>query len=401
MDVPPAPEGDPAVGPRITIDYTPAARQQAGIGRYTRELIRALAQLDTETAYTLLVRGDATVPDSLADFSANFSVRRSPISERTLTRLWRLRVPLPADWLAGPSDVYYSPDYILPPLRRGRAVVTVHDLSFLTVPQAADAGLRAYLTDAVPRSVARADHVLADSEHTRQDLARLLRTPAPKISVLYSGVSPAFRRVEEGERLAEVRARYGLAGPFVLGLGTIEPRKNLERLIEAFGRLVAAGEPHALALVGGQGWLYGPIYERVQALGLADRVHFLGFVPDADLPPLYSAAEAFAFPSLYEGFGLPPLEALACGTPTVVSNVSSLPEVVGDAALQVAPTDVDALAAALARLLHDEPLRARLRDAGPRQASRFTWPAAAAQLRETLYALHTGEHTAAASLRGG
>ncbi|MFN8500014.1 MAG: glycosyltransferase family 1 protein [Anaerolineae bacterium] len=387
MDVPPPPEGDSAVGPRITIDYTPAARQGAGIGRYTRELIRALARLDTATAYTLLVRGAATVPDSLAGFPPNFRVRRSPLSERTLTRLWRLRVPLPADWLAGPSDVYYSPDYILPPLRRGRAVVTVHDLSFLTVPQAADAGLRAYLADAVPRSVARADHILADSEHTKQDLVRLLRTPADKISVLYSGVSPAFRRVVDEARLSEVRARYGLTGPFILGLGTIEPRKNLVRLIEAFAQLAAAGEPHALALVGGQGWLYGPIFDRVKALGLEERVRFLGFVADADLPPLYSAAEAFAFPSLYEGFGLPPLEALACGTPTVVSNVSSLPEVVGDAALQAPPTDVAALAATLARLLHDEPLRARLREAGPRQASRFTWEAAAAQLRETLYGL--------------
>ncbi|MFN8475588.1 MAG: glycosyltransferase family 1 protein [Anaerolineae bacterium] len=389
MDVPTTSPGDRTVGPRITLDYTPAARQQAGIGRYTRELIRALARLDSEGAYALLVRGEATLPDSLAGFPPNFRVRRTPISERTLTRLWRLRVPLPVDWLAGSSDVYYSPDYILPPLRRGRAVVTVHDLSFLTVPEAADAGLRAYLTEAVPRSVARADHILADSEHTKQDLVRLLRTPADKISVLYSGVSPAFRRVEDRARLTDVCNRYSLTEPFILGLGTLEPRKNLVRLIEAFGQLVAAGEPHVLALVGGQGWLYGPIFERVQTLGLQERVRFLGFVPDGDLPALYTAADAFAFPSLYEGFGLPPLEALACGTPTVVSNVSSLPEVVGDAALQVPPTDVDALAAALTRLLHDGPLRARLGEEGPRQASRFTWDAAAAQLREILYRLGT------------
>ncbi len=390
MDIPPPPEGDSTVGPRITIDYTPAARQGAGIGRYTRELIRALAQLDTETAYTIFVRGAPTVPNSLDGLGPNFRIRQTPVSERVLTRLWRMRLPLPVDWLAGPSAVYYSPNYILPPLRRGRAVVTVHDLSFLTVPDAADAGLRAYLAEAVPRSVTRADHVLADSEHTRQDLVRLLRTPADKISVLYSGVSPQFRRVEDPTRLADVRTRYGLAQPYILGLGTLEPRKNLVRLIEAYGQLAQVGEAHLLALVGGQGWLYGPIFDRVQALGLQERVRFLGFVPDADLPALYSAAEAFAFPSLYEGFGLPPLEALACGTPTVVSNVSSLPEVVGDAALQVEPTDVEALAAALTRLLHDEPLRVRLRTDGPIQASRFTWTAAAKQLHDVLYRLAAG-----------
>ncbi len=333
-----------------------------------------------------MLRGAPTIPDSLGGLGPNFHRRQTPISERTLTRLWRVGLPLPVDWLAGASDVFYSPDYILPPLRRGRAIVTVHDLSFLTVPETADAGLRSYLTQAVPRSVARADHVLADSEHTKHDLVRLLRTPADKISVLYSGVAPQFRRVEDGAQLTEVRARYGLAQPYILGLGTIEPRKNLVRLIEAFARLAPEGE-HVLALVGGQGWLYGPIFDRVRALGLEQRVRFLGFVPDTDLPALYSAAEAFAFPSLYEGFGLPPLEALACGAPTVVSNVSSLPEVVGDAALQVEPTDVDALASALSCLLRDEPLRARLRAAGPVQASRFTWAAAAAQLREILYRL--------------
>ena len=374
---------------RVTLDYTAGAQQGAGIGRYTRELVQALGRLDTTTAYTLLVRGDIRVPGSVDGFPPNFRLRRVPLDNRTFLRLWRAGVPLAADWLAGPSNVYYSPDYTLPPLRAGRAAVTVHDLSFLRVPETADAGLRAYLSAAVPRAVARADHVFADSAHTRQDLIDLLGVAPDKVTVILSAASPRFRRVENAQALAEVRARYALDGPFILGLGTLEPRKNLARLMEAFAQVRDDGHPHALILAGGRGWMDDPIFAHVERLGLRDSVRFLGYVPDADLPALYSLADAFAFPSLYEGFGLPPLEALACGTPTVVSDTSSLPEVVGDAALLVPPTDVAALAATLRRLLDDETLRARLRAAGPAQAARFSWDTGARQLRDTLLGLAT------------
>ena len=155
---------------RVTIDYTAGAQQGAGIGRYTRELVQALGRLDTTTTYTLLVRGDIRVAGSVDGFPANFRLRRIPIANRTFLRLWRVGVPLAGEWLAGAADVYYSPDFTLPPLRGGRAAVTIHDLSFLRVPETADAGLRAYLSAAVPRAVTRADHVFADSAHTRQDL---------------------------------------------------------------------------------------------------------------------------------------------------------------------------------------------------------------------------------------
>ena len=291
---------------RVTIDYTAGAQQGAGIGRYTRELVQALGRLDTTTPYTLLVRGDIRVAVSVDGFPANFHLRRIPIANRTFLRLWRAGVPLAGEWLAGAADVYYSPDFTLPPLRGGRAAVTIHDLSFLRTPEAADPRLRAYLSAAVPRAVARADHVFADSAHTRQDLIDLLGVAPDKISVLLSAASPHFRRVEDAAALAEVRARHGLDAPFILGLGTLEPRKNLARLMDAFARLRADGYPHRLILVGGRGWLDDPIFAHVERLGLRDRVRFLGYVPDADLPALYTLADAFAFPSLYEGFGLPP-----------------------------------------------------------------------------------------------
>jgi glycosyltransferase involved in cell wall biosynthesis len=378
---------------RIAVEYTPAVYQGGGIGRYTRELVHALAQLDAENEYILLVAGSRSTPAPRprdpSTLNPRFQVRRIPIPQRWLTILWhRLRLPLPVEVFSGPIDLLHSPDYVLPPTRGARSVVTVHDLSFLTVPEAADPRLRRYLSRAVPRAVARADHVLADSHSTRDDLVTHLGVEPQRITVVYPGVDPRFRPLDEAA-VQFVRARYDLQEPFILAVGTLEPRKNFPTLIEAYARLqdfgVALSEVQ-LVIAGGKGWLYEGIFAAVERLGLGERVRFLDFVPDPDLPALYNAAAVFAFPSLYEGFGLPPLEAMACGTPVITSNVSSLPEVVGDAALTVPPTDVAALAEALARALTDEHLRATLRQQGLQQAARFTWDAAA----RTLLAVYRG-----------
>lgn len=367
---------------RIAIDYTSAVRQRGGIGRYTRELVQALAALDQANDYILLVQdrpGRADAPKA-----ANFCLRPTWVSEPWLTRLWqRLGLPLPVEVFTGPVDIFHSPDFVLPPTRQGtRTLLTVHDLSFIRDPDSATPALRAYLERVVPRSVARADHILADSAATRQDLITLYDVPGEKVSVLYSGVSAAFRPVRDAARLAEVCARYGLRRPYILSLGTLQPRKNYIRLMRAFARArrSPALRDYQLVIAGGKGWLYAAIFAEVERLGLRDSVLFPGFVADADLPALYSAAALFVYPSLYEGFGLPVLEAMACGTPTVVSNASSLPEVAGDAALLVDPYDEAALAQALEQALSDEGLRARLVARGLEQARRFTWAAAAGQL---------------------
>ncbi len=366
---------------RIAIHYTPALAQKAGIGRYTRGLVNALAELPAppDTRFLLFVAGRHTSPRT---WPAHFTWRAVPIAERTLIRIWhRLRVPFPAEWLTGSIDLYHSPDYVLPPLRRAAGVVTIHDLSFLRVPECADPGLRAFLIAEVPRAIARAQHVLADSESTRRDLIELLNVPPEKISVVPAGISPSFRRVEDEAKRNAVRIRYGLPQHFILSLGRLEPRKNFVRLIQAYAQLRRRhAPPHHLVIVGARGWLYEDILREPERQGVSGWVHFPGFVPDEDLPTLYSLADAFAFPSLYEGFGIPPLEALACGTPTVVGDNSSLPEVVGDAALRIPAEDVAALAEALDRLLHDEEWRAYARAAGPAQAQQFTWEAAAQKL---------------------
>lgn len=365
---------------RIGIDYTPAVRQRAGIGRILRGLVGALAQIDPINQYVLLTAGRAAGVTG-ATFPVNFRHRSIPLSDRLLAILWhRLRLPLPVNLWTGPLDLFHAPDFVLPPVYHCRTLVTIHDLSFLRYPQCADARLRAYLSRVVPRAVRRANRVLADSRSTADDLITLLGVPATRIAVVYGGIGPEFHPVTDEATLAAVCARYGLRRPFILAVGTIEPRKNYSRLVEAVARLRQHRPELTLVIVGAKGWLYQELFATIERLGQGSAVIFPGYVADADLPAIYSAAAALAFPSLYEGFGFPVLEAMACGTPVVCSNVSSLPEVAGEAALQVSPEDVNALAAALSRLLGDPALRADLIARGREQAARFPWSAAATTL---------------------
>jgi glycosyltransferase involved in cell wall biosynthesis len=365
----------------IAIDYSAAVTQGGGIGRYTRELVTALARQDTQTQYVLFSAKPSSDLPPLP--GSNFRGVSTRLSTDWLARLWhRARLPLSIELWTGPIRLLHSPDFTLPPVNRGvPTLLTVHDLSFVRTPETATAGLRAYLNSAVPRSVRRADRILADSEATRQDLIELYQTPPDKIRVLYSGVDHRFQPVRTEKTLDAVRKKYQLgSGPFILSVGTIQPRKNYERLVEAFRRLDNAD--FKLVIVGGKGWLDHPLYKLIEKLGMEESVQFLGFVADDDLPALYSAAHVFAFPSLYEGFGLPALEAMACGTPVLTSNISSLPEVAGGVAISVEPTDVDAIAEGLGKLIEDTGLRKKLIQQGITRATLFNWNKAAGELRE-------------------
>ncbi len=247
------------------------------------------------------------------------------------------------------------------------------------MPSCADPRLRAYLERAVPRAVRSAHRVLADSANTREDLVALLGVPESRLSVVHGGVEPRFRHVACLEDLKRVQRRYRLPEQYILGIGTLEPRKNYTGLIRAYARLYRRHQelsPH-LVIAGKPGWLFDDIYAAVDEERVADRVHFIGFVADCDLPALYSLAEALAFPSRYEGFGLPPLEAMACGIPVIAAANSSLPETIGAAGLLIDCEDIDELSRAMERALEDQELRRRLAELGPAQAARFTWAAAA------------------------
>jgi glycosyltransferase involved in cell wall biosynthesis len=367
---------------RIAIDYSAAVNQLAGVGRLVRNQVLALAELDHDNDYRLVYArpNRGRVPEF--PLARNFSHHEVGVRERWLTILWhRVNLPLPADWLSGPVDLYHSPDFVLPPLRHARGILTVHDLAFLMRPDCADERLRTYLEGVVPRSVQRADFIVADSENTRNDLVVLLGVAPASIAVVPGGVEDRFVPITDAVVLRTARRRLGVGdAPFVLAIGVIEPRKNLNRLMDAFLALKQRGAVPAdlkLVLAGGKGWLFDGIFEHHAASPVRDDIIMPGFVPDQMLPAIYSAASVLAFPSLYEGFGLPILEAMACGTPVVASLASCLPEVAEGAALMIEPTDVDGLSAALELALLDAALRARLIEQGRQRAAKYTWQSAA------------------------
>jgi glycosyltransferase involved in cell wall biosynthesis len=378
---------------RIGIDYTAAVWQGAGIGRYTRELIQEVIRHGQEFEYILFYAAGGLPADSqyLTDLrqlcAAHPHVAHKPLpfSPRRAAQLWqRLRIPLPIEWFTGRLDLLHSPDFVLPPTR-ARTLLTVHDLSFLVHPECHVPNMVRYLSSAVPRSVRRANRLFADSEATRADLERLLQCDPQHIEVVYPGVTPRFQPLP-AEQTEPVRQRLGLPERFLLFVGTLEPRKNLVRLVEAFAMMRNRQDADSwirrmpLVLAGRRGWLYESVFETIERLGLSDAVRVLDYVDDKDLPALYNLAWTFTYPSIYEGFGLPALEALACGTPVVTAQNSSLPEVVGDAALLVPADDVVALANALERSVTDDALRVRLRSAGLQRAQEFTWQRAGQQV---------------------
>jgi glycosyltransferase involved in cell wall biosynthesis len=372
---------------RIGIDYTSAVRQRAGIGRYTRNLVRAIAELDRGTEYRLFVAGGWGEGDGLGALPVNFQVRSIALPDRWLNIIWqRMRLPIPVQLVTGGVDLFHSPDFVLPPTGRTSSILTVHDLSFLRKPECFVPGFSEYLEGAVTRAVSRAAHILADSESTRRDVIELLKVPPEQVTVVYPGVEARFRPIRDREVRRQVRSKYNLPERFVLGVGTIQPRKNFATLVEAFAGLLAAHEDSVsdwhLVLAGERGWMYEETFDAVERWGLGNSVHYLGYVDDPDLPAIYSLATAFAFPTLYEGFGLPVLEAMACGTPVVTADNSSLPEVVGDGGLLVEASDAHQLTASLSRVLSDERLRRRLQLSGLEQSKQFTWSGAAAKVLE-------------------
>ncbi|MFL7839095.1 MAG: glycosyltransferase family 4 protein [Candidatus Promineifilaceae bacterium] len=375
--------------PQIGIDITSALTQGGGIGRYTRELVRALVDLDSQNSYTLFsaripserLKNNQPLLDSLTSQS-KITYRPAPLVEHWLYRLWyRLRLPVPVQLFSGRLDLFHSPDFVLPPISGDiPTLLTVHDLSFIHFPDTFPPVLVNYLNRVVPWSVSRAAHVLADSNSTKMDLMEQWAVPEDKITVLYSGVNQDYQPVKDPLLLDKVKKIYDLGdAPYLLSVGTIQPRKNYQMLIQAFAS-IAGSYPHNLFIAGGKGWLEDNMMAEAARQGIADRVRFLGFIADEHLPALYSAASLFLFPSLYEGFGLPVLEAMACGVPAVISNSSSLPEVGGEAALHLDPRQPEAWSEGMDRVLSDPGLAAAMVDAGFEQVQRFSWEKSAQEL---------------------
>ena len=341
--------------------------RNAGVSRYIHNLLVHLPKADADLTYTAFV-GEREKSYPGWTMEASWLSTDEPL----LRVLWE---QLGQPWAARRAklDLLHAPVYVSPALHSGPTVVTVHDLSFFLHPDLFRRPHRAYLQACTRRSVEKADAVIAVSESTRSDVIEVLGTPATKVTTVHNGVDSDMRPLSRDEVNA-YRRRHALPSQMMLFLATLEPRKNLPTLLEAYATMRQKhNSRHHLVVAGGRGWYYQEIYATVERLGLREDVTFLGFVPREELALLYNAAELFVYPSLYEGFGFPPLEAMACGTPVVVSNTSSLPEVVGDAGVSVDPYDADALASAILKVLSDASLRDRLRHAGLANAARFSW----------------------------
>jgi glycosyltransferase involved in cell wall biosynthesis len=347
----------------------------AGINWYIYNLLRCLPRIVGHHRYTAFLSERRFSPEP--PLAVNLS--RLPTVRAPVRIFWEQAVQPWALRQAG-VDLLHAMAFVSPLIQPCPSVVTVYDLSFLRFPESFRPLQRLYLRLFTGHSVRRARRVIAISHSTRRDVVRFLGKPADRVDVIYCGVDDRFRPAEPAA-VAAFRRQKGLPARFLLFLGTLEPRKNLMALLQAYAQLAAAqgDPPPPLVIAGGQGWHYQEIFAAVERLNLAGRVIFPGYVPEGEKPLWYNAAELFVYPSLFEGFGLPPLEAMACGTPVVVSDASSLPEVVGDAGVRVPPTDRDALADAMAALLGSPLARAERRAKGLEQAARFSWQEAAHQ----------------------
>ncbi len=363
----------------IYFDISAAVHRRAGLGRYAESLARALLPL---------------VGDDLAFFyNREAGIEPLPGLEAMPTHTvdlgykpWRMLVWLGQlgrigfNRLVPGATLFHATEHLLLPLRNVPTVLTVHDLIFRRYPAHHKRLNRWYLNTTMPLFCRRADHIIAVSEQSKRDISAAYGIPSAKVTVIYEAADPRFRP-QPAETVAAIHGRYGLPDRYVLFVGTIEPRKNLGRVLAAFEQLHAEGLTDALVVVGKRGWLYDDFFARLEGSPAKSAVIFPGFVPDADLPAVYAGAQALAFPSEFEGFGLPVLEAMACGIPVVCSNTSSLPEVAGDAAVLVDPLNTEALTDGLRRILTDPGLADHLRVRGLAQAARFSWERTA---KETL-----------------
>ena len=365
----------------IYLDVSAAVHQRAGLARYARSLAQSLAQNCSRQHDFGLFYNRPGRERPLTDLP-RLPTRSVPLGYKP----WRMavlvgqRLGLGFDRLLPDAELLHATEHLLLPMHQTPTVLTVHDLIYHLFPAYHKRLNYWYLNAAMPIFARRADQIIAISQSTMRDLVRIYEVPAEKISVIYEAASPEFQPATP-QAVAAVKARYDLPDRYILALGTIEPRKNLIRLVDALRQLRRKDPSLSLVIVGSAGWLYQDFFQHVEKLDEPRAVLLSGFVPDTDLPGVITGASVYVLASLYEGFGLPILEAMACGTPVVCSNTSSLPELGGEAARYFDPMDAQAMAATIEGVLADQALQEQMRELGLRRAVQFSWERAA---RETL-----------------
>ncbi len=362
---------------RIGIDATAMPVELYGAGNYIFHLIQTLLRVDTENEYVVFTKSIHT-----PIFRTFRRAQLVPLSfsSRLFRVAWEQTV-LPVLVRQHRLDLLHSPHYTMPVWRTCRSVVTFHDMTFYLYPEMHLLSKRLFFGAMISLSARRADALIAISVSTRADTIRLLKTKPEKIFTVPYGIDPSFHSMVDPSALNEIRARYHLPQKFILYVGNLEPRKNLPTLLRAFARVIEKDGAWNLVMAGSRGWKDAKVFSTVKELGLADRVSFPGFIPQFDLPVVYSLASVFVYSSLYEGFGLPVLEAMACGVPVITSNISSMPEIVGGAGILVDPHNEVELAEAMQRVLTDRALHDKLARDGRERSKQFSWERTA---RETL-----------------
>lgn len=360
---------------RVAIDMQTTQGQKTGFGFYVQNLVRNLERIDRKHQYLkLYAHGEG-------DFNST-------------KRWWWDQVQVPRLANALKADILHQPAFSAPAFFHGPTVVTVHDLIAIHFEQDIPLGSRLYFGKWMPFSYRFADHMIVISEHTKQDVMELLGIPEEQLTVIYEAVDTVFRPVVDKEQLERVRKKYGTGEKFLLHVGTLNPRKNLEFLVKVFAEVrKKVRADWKLVITGKKGWYYEGLFDAVRALGLERSVIFTGYVDDHDKPLLYNAASIFTFPSLYEGAGLPPLEAMSCGVPTVSSDTSSLPEMVGAGGILLSPTDMAGWTKALVSLMTDASLRREIGGRGRKQARRFSWERTARETIRVYERVHRAYHT--------
>jgi glycosyltransferase involved in cell wall biosynthesis len=359
---------------RVGIDIGPLTNQRTGVGNYCYYLLKHLLDLDQACHYHGFSSGLS--PINLDGLDGRIDHRHLPIPTRILYRLWSTLGRPSVDGLLGGVDLYHATNYFLPPTSQAASVVTIHDLAFIAQPSLCSPRIVGPFSKGIRRFAQRANAILTYSESTKRDVLNFLEVDEAKVAVAPMAVDDGFLPIVREEAEGILKNQFKVEGPFLLFISTLEPRKNVPTLIKAFAR-IHKKIPHNLLLIGGVGWNADPIFETIEQLGIQDRIIRPGFIPHHMLPAFYSAADAFVFPTLYEGFGLPLLEALTCGCPVIAADNSSVPEVTGDAALLSDAMDEAALAENVLAVLEDDALRAGMIARGKTHAAQYSWGACA------------------------
>ncbi|WP_252221735.1 MULTISPECIES: glycosyltransferase family 1 protein [unclassified Clostridium] len=375
---------------KVSIELQPCLKNKSGIGVYTYELTKRLQNfrdIKVEgSIFNFLNRNDISTDIQGLDIKKNIC---SLFPYGIYRRIWSY-APIKYNFLfRGNADIYQFFNFVIPSNISGKVITTIHDLTYILYPNTMDTSNRKRLEKDMKKTVNRADYIITISENSKSDIIKYLGIDENKIQVVYPGVGETYKRMLDNYEIESVKKKYSIENEYILYLGTLEPRKNIETIIRAYNLFTQSNKNNIkLVLAGKKGWLYDDIFKLIKEFGIEDNVIFTDYVDDKDKPALYQGAKLFLFPSLYEGFGIPLVEAMASRTPVITSNSSSLPEVAGEAAIITAPLDYKEISKSIERVLNDSELREKMINEGVKQANKFSWDASAEKLKNIYYDLY-------------